>query len=324
MHARLWNEALFQLALRPRTPLLIKAGDSGEAAMDPTLPDMYFVRTRTPAGQETVYIPGSSLRGIVRAHAERLLRSISLRYACDPNDHEPQSRGVLQPSCGTRLGGNASRERGGDNGGRSPRPAEAEGPDAYRQSCYACRLFGNTVLASRVRFSDLFPSSSGPRPTTEVRYGVAIDRITASVAHGPFELEVVTGGQFVGRLTLRNFTVGQLGLLAAALLDVSDGFVPLGYAKSRGLGRVELEFVRLEIRTLRGRGDGAAIPGVGALVDAETRSRYGLPTAEADRLDVGAKAVERGPYRVYEAEGETARRWLEAASPRWLEEVGGA
>lgn len=323
MHARLFNEAIFELRLRPRTPLLIKAGESGQSSLDPTLPDMYFVRTRSAAGDEIAYIPGSSFRGVIRAHAERLLRSVALRHACNPNDHEAESKGLLQPSCGVRVAGQRSASRGAGRG-FGGRPSDVDGAVAYRQSCYACRLFGNTVLASRIRVSDLLPVGGGPALQTDVRYGVAIDRVTASVAHGPFELEVVTGGQFEGSLTVRNFTIGQLGLVGAALLDLADGLVPLGYGKSRGLGRVELEFGRLEMRVVRGERAPSGMPGVGALVDPETRSRYGLPPEQTDRLEVGASPAERGPYRVYEATGETARRWLEAASGRWLEEVRAA
>ncbi len=60
MHKRLLNEAILSIAIEPHGPILIKAGDKGA---DPTLPDMEFVRTNG-----TPYLPGSSLKGVIRAH----------------------------------------------------------------------------------------------------------------------------------------------------------------------------------------------------------------------------------------------------------------
>lgn len=304
MHARLYNEAVFALRLQPRTPLLIKAGRSGEEALDPALPDMSFVRTNRPDRSEPeVYIPGASLRGVVRSHAEKLLRSVSSRerLACDP----------------TQTGGEGGRLGRACYGGQAG--TDDDGPDAYRKSCYACRLFGNTALASRVRVGDLYLDPTHA-PLLERRYGVAIDRVTGAVAQGPFELEILTDAVFRGQLTVRNFTLGQLGLLAAALLDLSEGLVPMGYGKSRGLGRVSVTFERLSLRTLRD--PQGALLGVGALATEDDALAYRLPARERERVAVDAPppSRKRGFY-VLNADDTTARRWLEAVAGLWVEEV---
>lgn len=297
MHSRFFNEAVLELRLRPRTPLLIKAGGEGEAAVDPTIPDMSFVRTRQPGGGETLYIPGSSLRGVLRAHAERLLRSVKPDAACDPLVREDREIGYgLRPACSFTD--------------------EVGGAIAYSRACHACRLFGATGLASRVRVSDLYPEE---KPVCQRRYGVAIDRVTGAVAQGPFDLETVTDGSFAGVITLRNFTLGQFGLLAATLLDVGDGLVPLGFGKSRGLGRVELSVVRLAVRTLRD--PESAIVGVGALCDERTREAFNLPAPERERLPAGASVRREKGFFVLVGESDEARRWLEEGAPRWVEEV---
>src|SRR5438067_979243 len=84
MHRLFLNEATLDLELRPSSPLLIKSGEAGEVSLDPLLPDMNFVRTRRPDRGEEVYVPGSSLRGVLRSHAERLLRSVRMDLACNP------------------------------------------------------------------------------------------------------------------------------------------------------------------------------------------------------------------------------------------------
>lgn len=289
MHAVLLNEARFKLQLEPKTPLLIKAG--GSSAVDPLAVDMQFVRTRAGKDGGSVYVPGSSLRGVVRAHAEKLVRSLSEDAACNPlGDHRCTRNKVDQ---------------------------KATGPEAYLGSCWVCRLFGNTALSSRVKFADLIPDTPS---TLETRYGVAIDRITGAVAHGPFEMEVLTQGRFEGSLQLRNFTIGQLGLLAAALLDLSDGLVGIGYGKSRGLGRVKLDFVGTEFRSVGGQS--GKLSGAGALASPARASDYKLPPAKDDVIDAppGTHKTFRG-IQTLVVEGQPLRDFLESVANRWVQEI---
>lgn len=303
MHARFYNEAIFKLSLRPQTPMLIKAGRSGEEALDPILPDMSFVRTSRPDRDEPeVYVPGASLRGVLRSHAEKLLRSIRDNLACDPTQIKEEGR--LGKAC---FAGASNTEK-------------LDGPQAYVKSCYACRLFGNTVLAGRARVGDLYLDPSRA-PLLERRYGVAIDRVTGAVAQGPFELEILTDARFAGQLSVRNFTLGQLGLLAAALLDLGDGLVPMGYGKSRGLGRVTLTFNELSVRTLRD--PAGALLGVGTLAGAEDSKAYALPHPDRERRPVQAEAARERGFYVLRADDATAKQWLELIAGHWVEEVGG-
>jgi len=298
MHGRLYNQLDLEIAIIPQTPLLIKSGQ--KASIDPALPDMQFVRTRCrlPNGDvdEVVYIPGSSLRGVVRAHAERLVRTVNENQACSVE----AKRFCLRQK-------NLKEDK---------EPADR----LYRESCYACKLFGNTGIASRVQMSDLYPAT---KTLSETRFGVAIDRITGAVAVGPFDLEVVTDARFEGRIILRNFTIGPLGLLGASLLDIADGLVALGHAKSRGLGRVSIEFTRAQFRFAK-KAEGEFL-GVGALAEGKVREAYQLP--DNDTLPInGLNAVQRDAlyYQAVSNDDQQIRRWLEAAAPRWVQEVPNA
>jgi hypothetical protein len=70
---------------------------------------------------------------------------------------------------------------------------------------------------------------------------VAIDRVFGSVAVGPSNYQVCTAGEFHTKLHLKNFTLAQLGLIGLVLRDLNDGWFGLGFAKSRGLGTVEVK-----------------------------------------------------------------------------------
>jgi hypothetical protein len=120
----------------------------------------------------------------------------------------------------------------------------------YRELCSICRVFGHTVQAGHLRVSDAYPPEAllGETNDTEQRDGVAIDRRTGGTVPGAlYTLEIVTRGAFEGELCLRNFQIWQVGLLALALRDLSQGRVPIGFAKSRGLGQVKVTYGQLEV-----------------------------------------------------------------------------
>jgi len=278
MHKQLVNEASFKFVIEPDGPILIKAGESGA---DPTRPDMEFVRTRWPGSEEPdVYLPGSSLKGVIRAHCERIVRTVGSErpredglWNCDPLHS--------QGSCSRKL--ESKRDKW-------------SGSKLYRQSCFACRIFGNTVIAGHMRITDAYPQGM---VRIEERNGVAIDRIFGSVAVGPFKLEVVTQGEFEASLLVRNFTLAQLGLLALALRDLKLGRVGVGFGKSRGLGRVKARFTEFGVRypTATLRNGNLALPrskgricGVGELAGVgcfPNTNGYGFPADDMAALPNG-------------------------------------
>lgn len=135
----------------------------------------------------------------------------------------------------------------------------------YYNSCYACKLYGNTKLRGRIAFSDAFPESA---VKTETRYSVPISRLTNAVARNLFEMEIVVSGSFRGYLTLQNFEVWQLGLLALTMKAINDGLVKIGFGKNRGFGEVKLKVTQaiLDLATNKVQIPGNEIWGVGAFM----------------------------------------------------------
>ncbi|KAM3112697.1 RAMP superfamily CRISPR-associated protein [Phormidesmis sp. 146-33] len=72
MHKAIVNQCTIELNLIPEGPILIKSGRQGA---DPTKPDMEFVET-FHNGRKEIYFPGSSLKGAIRAQAERIVRTV--------------------------------------------------------------------------------------------------------------------------------------------------------------------------------------------------------------------------------------------------------
>ncbi len=273
MHKKLLNEATFHLTISAEGPLLVKSGAEG---WDPTLPDMQFVRTRHASLGETVFIPGSSLKGTVRSYSEKIARTMDV-FCCDPFDIEEKQSATR--FCGKRA---EDAKKAGDE-------------HVYRDSCAACRLYGSTAIAGRAAFADAYPSKPLNVATQLMkRTAVAIDRVLGSVAVGPFDFEALTNGEFRTHIRLRNFELWQLGLLGLAVRDLCLGRVRVGYGKSRGFGSVSATLDKLELRSIAAdglsAGDGnLSVKGIGALLSEEERVWYGIGDPENEVISIATR-----------------------------------
>jgi CRISPR-associated RAMP protein (TIGR02581 family) len=271
MFKRLYNELILLLDIEPVDPILIK---SGVATLDG--PDMSFVETYR-AGTATPYLPGSSLKGCIRSHAERLARTEAGERASVCMPFARQSEGRWEPegateddeACGTRWTALEGGEEDEDEGKRRIAPAAI-----YRLSCPACRLFGSTSMLGRVAIGDAYPKDG--KPSVERRDGVGIDRFTGGASRGAkFDLQVVTAGRFRTRLDLKNFELWQLGWLAYVLWDMQEENFWIGSGKSRGLGRVKGTIAEAQLSYLGAhRPPAGQVWGVGSCMGAGAAAPY--------------------------------------------------
>jgi CRISPR-associated protein Csm3 len=255
MHKRRVNELKLKVVIEPAGPILIKSGV--ESGADPTLPSMNFVRTQHPnGGERTIYLPGSSLKGVIRSHSERIIRTAldsNRQTCCDPLDRAGHCSDFIR------------------------RKNIKDTAEQYRNLCLACRIYGHMVQASHFLPADAYPTT--PIDVLSMRQNVAIDRLSGGVAVGPFDMEVALEGRFITTLTLFNFELWQVGLLALTLRDLSEGRVRLGFAKSRGLGEVRLYLAELEVAypgrfDNQGQGYKQYLFGVGVLAP-DLKEQYG-------------------------------------------------
>jgi CRISPR-associated RAMP protein (TIGR02581 family) len=279
MHQRLLNQARLWVSLRPRGPILVK---SGLDTPDPTRPDMEFVRTRHARLGDTIYLPGTSLKGAFRSHAERALRGAGIEV-CDPL---------------ARKGDPARRECG------ERKDYDRTTAAVYKRHCPACRTFGSLGVAGRCSVQDAYPwppdadeaamiDAARVANLTERRAQVSINRKTGAADGGKlFDLEVAVNGDFHTEIHLQNFQLWQLGLLVALLRDVDSGDAPIGFGKSRGLGQVGVSFRHFQCEW---SGAADALYGAGALSTPDERAAYGL--TDGDRMALPAGVTARRTWR---------------------------
>ncbi|MFE4108370.1 RAMP superfamily CRISPR-associated protein [Almyronema epifaneia] len=284
MHKRFVNHCTIEFTLTPCGPILIKSGKEGA---DPTKPQMEFVETYHQGGR-SIYLPGSSLKGALRAHAERIVRTVgSDRKPSDPSDlwaSDPldlSSYQYLDDIKDTR--------------------------ELYRLSSFTDQLFGSIAIASRLRIEDAYPADK-TQLKIEERNGVAIDRVYGSVAVGPFDYQVCTSGEFRAKLHLKNFTLAQLGLMGLVLRDLDDGWFGLGFAKSRGMGLVNINLNKavvqypgcvLEADQIKAIGSNqlwlkTLLLGAGEFLEPNEAERYGFPKPDRQETPVAGSPMDLG------------------------------
>jgi len=288
MHKRFVNHCTITLTIAPDGPILIKSGKEGA---DPTKPSMEFVETYHQGGR-TIYLPGSSLKGAIRAHAERIVRTIgSEKYKKDDDKHLWASD-PLQLNDYDYL------------------KDYSQTSDIYKWSSFTDQMFGSTAIASRIRIEDAYPVDR-TQLKLEERNGVAIDRVFGSVAVGPFNYQVCTSGAFRTKIHLKNFTLAQLGLIGLVLRDLNDGWFGIGFAKSRGLGTVAVNYEKAVVHyptcildqetqkivplgSSKAPWDYTTLLGVGAFLEDDERDRYGFPRDDQQDTPVGAQEMPLG------------------------------
>jgi len=267
MLKKMINSAHIELKIIPIDPLLIKSGQATVGGVG-----MSFVRTYHFGQKEEPFIPGSSLKGMIRAYAEKICRSlrdhpvpVCLPYV-DPGKEQQDEK--HQASCGLSF----------EKYKRKFKEPTIPSSEIYRLSCPACRLFGSHGFAGRLATSDAYLTEefkSKGSAVFEIRDGVAIDRITGGTAGGAkYDLEVLTRGEFGTCLDIRNFERWQLGLIGLVLRDMEQGMVRIGSGKSRGLGRFKAEITRFRI-TYYNR-NLSRLSGLADLCNTEESNTYGF------------------------------------------------
>ncbi len=215
-HAAFERIVLFDFLLTCQTGLHIGSGKSVDFAGS----DLPVVRDA--AGRP--FIPGSSLRGVLRAGIESFCLPLGLMDLHRRTPEEPPAgvpknlaQGWRDLDLVKRLFGSVVEEKGSSQG---------EATISY---------------GSRLQISDALCEET--ETLLEVRDGVGISRETRTASRAvKFDVEVVPAGtRFRGRIRFRNPADYEVGLLAQVLWMLDEGLLLLGGKSSRGLGWVRVE-----------------------------------------------------------------------------------
>ncbi len=239
-------------ALRVRRP-----GDMGTSE-----PINLPVHTFDAAGRQCFFVPGSSIRGALRAalhdRLARVLDDLALqnRVPVDPYRREGQTKSGADVNPDLTAGHLLVRMLFGTE---QRRGQLAVGPAEFPKNA---QVAAESVYSDRT-IDDLCERQVPP-PTRTDRQGhvapparnarlrlltqVRLDRATQASGDGLRTFAALAENQELrGAFELRNFAFWQLGLLALAEQAANAGSLRLGAKTGVGLGQVEIHFTRLDL-----------------------------------------------------------------------------
>jgi CRISPR-associated RAMP protein (TIGR02581 family) len=308
---RKWHcQADITIHISPVDPVLIK---SGYATLDG--PDMVPVQSMR-GGKETYYFPGTSLKGVLRSHFERIARTLVDGSVCLPYYSADMANSIPLP-----VNSPAEQAAAVGCGYRTTRGDVKTTAAVYAESCAACRLFGSLRFAGRFSIGDAYPTDDS-RHTTSKRNGVGIDRYTGGTVQGVlFDLMVLEGGTFATHLRVINFEAWQLAAVNLMLIDLKDELLSIGSGTSRGLGRVKGEVKSYTLSYLQGT---KTFKALADLVSAEERQQYQLHTSPLREPIVLPEPQREGLRHTYLLpDWQTRLRWLTPMFEGFLSHHGG-
>jgi CRISPR/Cas system CSM-associated protein Csm3 (group 7 of RAMP superfamily) len=150
------------------------------------------------------YIPGSTWKGLLRSRCEYILRSLG-QPACHSSD--PQLRCAQPPVC---------------------------------EICAAFGWTGRDETTVGQRSLLWFTDSTVTGAQCEIRQHVALDRVTGGARAGQlYGIEIITSGTVELTVEVHGAVTDLVrALLDLAVADLNDGYLGVGAATTRGLGRL--------------------------------------------------------------------------------------
>ena len=180
--------------------------------------DLPVVRI-TKDGERVPFIPGSSLKGVLRTVGEGLWSSVIGKYVHEENKGNPVCDVLKERLSPNRL---------------------------VKKFCPVCLTYGVPGLMSKVLVGDFFPLNYSIGVVTQA----SIHR-KKGTAQNPRQIEYVEpGSTFSGKLVMTNAPNWMIALVLASLYLIDNGFVKLGGNKSRGFGTVKIEDLQVKSTNL--------------------------------------------------------------------------
>jgi len=207
---------------------------------------------KTPDGRP--YIPGSSIKGVLRTQFEKFLRTLDSQnrwiegrrvWACNILEEKERCIPPKKKINPERKSKEELEEESKENGRINEKKLTEK---ILEKSCTACILFGSNELASKVYIKDAFLADNNYLVKTEIRDGVAIDRDTGTTKPGAkFDYEIVpAGSSFKFEAILENVDALEVGLFGLILKLWERGEIAIGGKISAGLGWGKLENIKIE------------------------------------------------------------------------------
>ncbi|HEY5137968.1 MAG TPA: RAMP superfamily CRISPR-associated protein [Methylococcales bacterium] len=238
----------FKIHWEPLEPLMVKAEQDGLAV------DMLPLVSAVEEGHVSFVLPGSSIKGVLRTQAERIVRTVLGRAV--PNDTDSKQRFLKQiqlPLVDLLFGAAAKTENKEQTGGIGALSVD---------DCYAEKMTTaawNAVLTANDAKTLQEALNRPDLKNSQQAFHVAIDRWTGGAADGmlysvlepmgitwePIRLTVDLP-RIQERKPAKCRQLEGIALLFLVLRDLATEKIPLGYGTNRGMGAVRITKVHIQ------------------------------------------------------------------------------
>lgn len=253
-----------EVVWKPRLPVMVKTGYDGIGV------DMLPLTSRVEKDKVALVLPGSSIKGVMRSHAERIVRTVlDFPSMCDKQQVNFHDQIKEVPLIDELFGAKAERNRQDHRGlgalaaddcyAKETMDSESwqkiETADSDEGKPYFKRHLWR-YLRQVDEQSDTLTEDAYREPTQKfsIEHHVAIDRWTGGASEGA--LYSVLAPNAVDwepmRLTLdftripENSRLPALMLLCLTLRDVAENRLPFGFATNRGMGEIAVQKIAVE------------------------------------------------------------------------------
>ena len=183
------------------------------------------------------YIPGSSIKGVLRSFLESVTTNSCERGSCLEKLNNKDARKAKV----NELKKDPLNDGINDNALLAKYIVE--------KSCLACRLFGSGLIAGKLKISDAVLENVEKWIETDIRTGNAINRDTKTAASSAlFDTETIPAGTlFEFRLSAENLSADEAKYSGELMSYFAQGEIIVGGRSRAGLGRVSVEQFQLKI-----------------------------------------------------------------------------
>ena len=219
------SRAILDLYFIPEEPISVGMYNEG---------NIKKVTSYTINGKRINFIPSESIKGSMRSLARRLLKSMNTEFKCDKgkhhdgedinandiNEYKNKLKGIFDEEQLNELSNNQLRE-------------------FYTAlfECPICRLFGSSMLASKLVFSDITTDDEVFSYTS-----TAIDRKNRIVREGSlYSIEYIKPDRLYLRIIADNITKPENKIFATLLEFIHKMGIEIGGSKSKGYGLLRLD-----------------------------------------------------------------------------------
>lgn len=251
------------IAWKPRDPVMVKTEGDGIAV------DILPLVSQVNSGVRFV-IPGSSIKGVLRAHAERVVRTV-----CNISPTSDKFLEQIRLSLVSEIFGSAEQANQRNS---SEKKSNGKKGALSVDDCYATlpmktahwalvenapKADNDTFSSFKTRLRTAVNSTDNPFHILQPAMHVAVDRWTGGAADGMLysvlepigvEWEKIGIQLDVNQLQKHDASLLQpvIALLLIVLRDFANRKIPIGYGTNRGMGTVEVTEMCMHCSSIEG------------------------------------------------------------------------